>query len=141
MNVDDCITFANSNPVCYIATQDGDQPRVRGMLMWYADKSGLYFNTGAMKQLYEQLQTNPKVEVCFFDPKSKSMTQMRVIGQVEILNDPELKKKLVEARPFLRQMGYSAESPNLIMFRVAKCTAHFWTMETNLEPKPHFSFG
>jgi uncharacterized pyridoxamine 5'-phosphate oxidase family protein len=39
----DCIKFANENPVCYIATMDGDQPRVRGFLMWFADEKGFYF--------------------------------------------------------------------------------------------------
>ncbi len=60
MNVDDCINFANQNPSSYIATTDGDQPRVRGMLMWFADKTGFYYNTGATKDLYRQLQANPK---------------------------------------------------------------------------------
>ena len=56
MNVEDCIKFANQNPNSYIATADGDQPRVRGMLMWFADKTGLYYNTGATKDLYKQIE-------------------------------------------------------------------------------------
>jgi len=36
------------------------QPRVRGMLMWFADKTGLHYNTGATKDLYRQLEDNPK---------------------------------------------------------------------------------
>ncbi len=141
MNVDDCVKFANENPISYLATADGTQPRVRGLLLWFADKTGLYYNIGAMKEVYKQLQANPKVEVCFFNAKSKSMDQMRVTGQVEFLNDLELKKKLVEARPFLKQWGLTPESPGLIVFRVAKCTAHFWTLETNLQPKQYISFG
>ncbi|GEM_PF-4990317 len=53
----------------------------------------------------------------------------------------KLKEKLIEARPFLKEMGYDADSPKLVVFRVAKCTAHFWTWETNLTPKQYFSFG
>jgi pyridoxamine 5'-phosphate oxidase len=141
MNIEDCIKFANQNPNSYLATTDGDQPRVRGMLMWFADKTGLYYNTGASKDLYKQLKANPKVEVCFFDSKSKNMDQMRVTGQIEFISDMKIREKLVEARPFLKQMGFGANSPNLIVFRVAKCTAHFWTWESNLQPKTYVSFG
>jgi uncharacterized pyridoxamine 5'-phosphate oxidase family protein len=140
MQFEDCIKFANANPTCYLATMDGDQPRVRGMLMWYADKTGFYFNTGAMKDLYRQLKANPKVELCFFDPKSKNLQMMRVTGQVEFLDDLELKKRLVEARPFLKQWNLTAESPGLIAFRVAKGEAFFWTWETNLDPKKKIMF-
>mgnify|MGYP000991848518 CR=1 FL=1 len=140
MQFEDCIKFANANPTCYLATIDADQPRVRGMLMWYADQTGFYFNTGAMKDLYRQLKANPKVELCFFDPKSKNLQMMRVTGQVEFLDDLELKKRLVEARPFLKQWNLTAESPGLIAFRVAKGEAFFWTWETNLEPKKKIMF-
>jgi uncharacterized pyridoxamine 5'-phosphate oxidase family protein len=73
MNVDDCIKFANQNPSSYLATVDGDQPRVRGMLMWKADKTGFYYSTGSTKDLYRQLKANSKVELCFFDTKSKGI--------------------------------------------------------------------
>ncbi len=141
MNVDDCIKFATENPISFLSTLDGDQPRVRGLLLWFADKTGFYFNTGSTKDMYKQLLANPKVELCFFDAKSKSMTQMRVTGNVEFLNDLVIKKKLLDARPFLKQWGMTPESPGLIVFRVAKCMAHFWTIETNMQPKQYVSFG
>ena len=141
LEIDEYIKFANDNPTSYLATVDGDQPRVRGLLLWFADKTGLYYNIGAMKDIYKQLQANPKVEVCFFNPKSKSMQMMRVTGQVEFLNDLDLKKRLIEARPFLKQWGLTPENPGLIVFRVAKCKAHFWTIETNMQPKKYVTFG
>ncbi|MGA3111678.1 MAG: hypothetical protein ABSE15_06540 [Candidatus Bathyarchaeia archaeon] len=66
---------------------------------------------------------------------------MRVTGKVEFLDDLDLKKKLIEARPFLKQWGITPENPGLIVFRVAKCRAHFWTRETNLQPKQYVIFG
>ena len=109
--------------------------------MWYADKTGFYYNTGASKDLYQQLKANSKVELCFFDTKSKNMDQMRVTGQVEFISDMTIREKLLEARPFLKQMGFEADSPKLIVFRIVKCIAHFWTWETNLQPKEYLSFG
>jgi pyridoxamine 5'-phosphate oxidase len=107
--------------------------------LWFADKTGLYYNTGSTKEMYRQLVANQEVEVCFFD--SKSWRQMRVTGKVEFVNDLEIKKRLVEARPFLKQWGFTPESPGLIVFRVAKCKAHFWTRETNMDPKKIVGFG
>lgn len=141
MNVDDCIKFANQNPSSYFATIDGDQPRVRGMLMWKADKTGFYYSTGASKDIYRQLKANPKVELCFFDAKSKNMDQMRITGKAEFVEDMKIREKLVEERPFLKQMGYGADSPTLIVIRVIPFTATFWTWETNLKPKEYLSFG
>lgn len=141
LQFEECIKFANDNPSSYLATVEKDQPRVRGMLMWFADKTGFYYNTGAMKELYNQLQINPKVELCFFDPKSPSMAMMRVTGNVEFVDDMELKKKLVESRPFLKHMGLTPENPNLILFRLSKGEICFWTMNTNMEPKKKLAFG
>ena len=61
MEFKDCIKFANENPVSYIATVDGDQPRVRAFLMWFADESGFYYHTGTAKSVYKQLKNNPRV--------------------------------------------------------------------------------
>jgi uncharacterized pyridoxamine 5'-phosphate oxidase family protein len=141
LQFEDCIKFANDNPSSYLATVEGDQPRVRGMLLWFADKTGFYYNTGASKDLYKQLQINPKVELCFFDPKSQNLKMMRITGKVEFVDDLELKKKLVDARPFLKQWGLTPESPGLIVFRVPKGEAYFWTMDTNLAPKTKITFG
>jgi len=141
MNVDYCIKFATENPTSFLSTTEGDQPRVRGMMLWFADKTGFYYNTSATKDLYAQLKANPKVELCFFNPKSKNLDQMRVTGQAEIMDDLALKQKLLKDRPFLAQMGFEADNPKLIVFRVTTCTAHFWTWDTNLQPKQFISFG
>ena len=141
MDVDYCISFATENPTNFLSTTEGNQPRVRGMLLWFADKTGFYYNTSATKELCAQLKANPKVELCFFNPKSKNLDQMRVTGQAEIIDDLALKQKLLKDRPFLAQMGFGAENPKLIVFRVTKCTAHFWTRDTNLQPKQFISFG
>ena len=49
MDFKDCIKFANETPVCYLATADGDQPRVRALGFWFADETGFYFQIGAVK--------------------------------------------------------------------------------------------
>jgi uncharacterized pyridoxamine 5'-phosphate oxidase family protein len=142
MDYKDCIKFANENPVCYLATVEGDQPRVRALLFWYADETGFYLQSGTMKELYGQLKKNPKAEICFhrLDPKSGAM--MRVTGEVEFLDDIKLKAKALEHRPFLKGLGIkSPEDSKLVIFRIPKGVACFWTMETNFAPKEYIRFG
>ena len=78
MNKEEILNLIRSNPVGYLATTEGDQPRVRALLMYKADENGIMFHTGTFKDLYEQIVKNPKVELCFND--FKSGVQVRVFG-------------------------------------------------------------
>jgi uncharacterized pyridoxamine 5'-phosphate oxidase family protein len=134
MNHNDCIKFANENPACYLATTDGDQPRVRGFLNWFSDATGYYFHTAATKQVYKQLKSNPKIEVCFFNPDNPPGvgTMMRMAGEVEFVEDSELRSRLLEERPFLKAFVSGPDDQVLQIFRIYTGEAHFWTMENNM---------
>jgi uncharacterized pyridoxamine 5'-phosphate oxidase family protein len=136
----DCTDFANENKLCFLATAEGDQPRVRALGFWFADESGFYFQTGDMKSLYHQLRVNPKTEVCFYRHEGMIGTMLRISGEVEFLNDLNLKKKVLEERPFLKAYGLTVNHPGLIIFRISHGLAHFWTMENNLKPKHMICF-
>ncbi|OPX90402.1 pyridoxamine 5'-phosphate oxidase family protein [Pelotomaculum sp. PtaB.Bin117] len=134
MDLREVIEFANKNQVCYVATSEGDQPRVRGFLMWFADETGFYFHTGVPKRIYRQLVNNPKVEVCFFTQGAAERAErmLRVTGKVKFVDDPGLKKRLVEERPFLKAIVSGDDDPNLVIFRIYSGEARFWTMENNM---------
>ena len=65
MTKEEIFQFMNGNPVFYLATMDGDQPRVRGMLLFRANEDGIIFHTSAQKDVYTQIRNNPKAELCF----------------------------------------------------------------------------
>jgi uncharacterized pyridoxamine 5'-phosphate oxidase family protein len=111
---------------------DGNQPRVRAFLLWRANEDGFYFETFRPKDVYEQLKRNPKVEVCFFNNESdlEKAKTMRLTGEVEFLDDPDLKQQLLEDRPFLQDA-----EPVLELFRVHSGEAFFWTMADVLKEK------
>lgn len=136
--MEEYIKFANENPTCYLATVESDQPRVRALGFWYADNSGFYFQTAVMKEFCGHLKKNPKTEVCFYNPDQNRM--MRIAGNVEFIDDKASRERCMKDRPFLKSLGLSEESPDLVMFRIAHGSVHFWTMQTNLEPKDIVSF-
>ncbi|MCU0915360.1 MAG: pyridoxamine 5'-phosphate oxidase family protein [Planctomycetes bacterium] len=53
MTREQILEFVNANPLCHLATCEGQQPRVRGMMMYRADAAGLIFHTGHFKALTE----------------------------------------------------------------------------------------
>ena len=130
MNREQILQFISANPACHLATLEGGQPRVRGMLVYRAEPSGLIFHTGQSKDLVKQMRQNKQVEACFNSPDM----QVRVAGSVEFIDDLNLKKEIVEARPFLKpwieKYGYEL----LVVFRMTQCQVSVWTMATNLEP-------
>jgi len=137
----DCVKFANENPVVWFASNDGDQPRVRALALWFADENGFYFQISGMKDIYRQLLKNQKVEAAFYKPGESIGTVMRVTGAVEFLDDAGLKEKVLADRPFLKQFGLTPDHPDLVIFRISKGEAFFWNFETNMEPKKLISFG
>lgn len=140
MTIQDCIHFANENKVCYLATIDGDQPHVRALGFWFADKTGFYFQTAAIKDFPHQLEKNPKTEVCFYHHEGMIGTQMRITGKVEFIDDRLMKEKALADRPFLKSFGMTIDSPGLVLFKIAHGQAHFWTMENNFKPKEYIEF-
>jgi uncharacterized pyridoxamine 5'-phosphate oxidase family protein len=135
------VKFAKENPGVYIATVDNGQPRVRRFSLWFADETGFYFQTEACKDVFRQLEGNPRVEVCFHHPDSRGGTTMRVAGEVEFLEDIALKKRVLEDRKLLKGWGLTPDNPRLIIFRIAKGVAYFYSIETNSEPKKLIEFG
>ena len=129
MNLKDCIEFAQKNPVCFLATIDGDQPRVRAFLFWFADETGFYFQTLAPKDVFQQIKVNPKTEVCFYNNGDLMTAKMlRITGTVEFRDDATLKDRLVRDMPFLATVGNGPKDPIFQIFRIGKGEAVFWTM-------------
>jgi pyridoxamine 5'-phosphate oxidase len=140
MTLDDCIKFANENPICSVATMENDQPRVRILGFWFADETGFYFQTSTIKEMTNQLKVNPKMEACFYKHEGMIGTMLRVSGEAEFITDIKLKEKVLADRPFLKSFGLTIDSPGLVIFRISHGRAHFWTMVNNLKPKEYITF-
>lgn len=129
MSYQEVLTFIKENPACFIATMDGDQPRVRGFLSILFDDRCIYFTTGTMKSVYDQLIANPKIELCFFTPDFRKT--LRVSGKMEIVDDLAKKTQLVNERDYLKPYRDRPHNPSFILLRLSHGKARFWTMENN----------
>ncbi len=141
MDMNECVRFANENPVAWVATVDGDQPRLRPLQMWFADATGFYFQTLTFKEIHRELGKNPRIELGFYRPGDDGGTLLRVAGPIEWVDDPAMRRRSFEERAFLAALGLTAESPELVLFRLAKGEAYVWTAATNFAPKQKLRFG
>jgi len=131
MTKGEIISFVNANPICYLATVEGDRPHVRPMGMYKADERGILIQLSTVKGMYRELVQNPKVELCF-NGREK---MVRVSGVAEFIEDQGLKEEVVKARPFLKPLVDAHGWAVIKVFRVTNPVATVWTMLTNLEPK------
>lgn len=104
----------------YLATVEGDQPRVRpfGTIDLYEGK--LYIQTGKVKPVSSQIQNNAKVELCAFD----GAAWIRVSGKLVRDDRYEPKAHMLDAYPNLKAM-YSAEDDNTEVLYFENGTATF----------------
>lgn len=114
----------------YLATVEGNQPRVRpfGTIEVFEDK--LYIQMGKVKNVSKQLAANPKAEICCFDGASGMW--LRLCG--ELVNDDrvEAKKHMLDAYPNLRGM-YNENDDNTQVLYFKNATATFASFTS--EPK------
>lgn len=135
MNKNEIFSFLNANPAFHLATVEGNKPHVRGILLYRADETGIVFHTGKMKDLHRQLTENPHVEMCFSNGKFEDLVQIRVSGIVELMENMELKKEIVQKREFLKPWVERDGYGLLAVYRMRKGAATIWTMKTNFAPK------
>jgi uncharacterized pyridoxamine 5'-phosphate oxidase family protein len=135
MTKNEIYKFLNANLIFHLATVEDGRPRVRGMYLYRADEKGLVFHTGKMKDLHRQLTADPNVELAFNNGRLEDLTQVRVRGTVELVEDLELKKEIVQKRPFLKPFVERDGYGSLAVFRLRRGIATVWTMKTNIAPK------
>ena len=102
----------------YLATLEGDQPRVRpfGTIDIFEDK--LYIQTGKVKDVSKEMQANPKVEICAFDGQK----WIRVAGEVVRDDRVEPKKHMLDSYPNLQAL-YRADDDNTEVLYLKNVTA------------------
>ena len=114
------VKFLDEAETYYLATLEGDQPRVRpfGTALIYKDR--LYIQTGKVKAVSHQIHINPKVEICAFS-KGK---WVRISGELVEDDTREVKTLMLEKMPVLRHM-YNEDDGNMEMFYFKHATVNF----------------
>ena len=112
--------FLKDAEVYYLATVEGDQPRVRPFGTVNIFEGKLYIQTGKVKPCSRQIMENPKVEICAFHQGS----WIRLSGELVEDDRVEAKKSMLDAYPNLRGM-YDENDGNTQVFYFQNAVAQF----------------
>jgi len=104
----------------YLATVEGDQPRVRPFGTAHIFEGKLYIQTGKIKPVSKQLMANPKAEICAFH----GGTWVRIAGELIEDDRVEARASMLEAYPNLRRM-YDENDGNTQVLYFRNATATF----------------
>ena len=112
--------FLDEAGTYYLATAEGDQPRVRPFGTANVFEGKLYIQTGKVKDVSKQLHANPKAEICAF----KDGKWLRIAGELVEDDRLEARKSMLDAYPDLRAM-YAEDDGNTEVFYFKNATATF----------------
>ncbi|MDO5435097.1 MAG: pyridoxamine 5'-phosphate oxidase family protein [Clostridia bacterium] len=112
--------FLKAAGTYYLATLEGDQPRVRPFGTVDLFDGRLYIQTGKKKDVSKQLHASPKAEICAF----MNGKWLRVSGELIPDERIEAKRHMLDQYPNLKAM-YSAEDDNTEVLYFRNATAIF----------------
>lgn len=112
--------FLKKADVYYLATVEGDQPRVRPFGTVNEFEGKVYIQTGKVKPVSHQIAANPKAEICAFCEGA----WIRIACELVEDDRVEPKKSMLDAYPMLRGM-YDENDGNTQVFYMKNATATF----------------
>lgn len=111
----------------FLATVEGDQPRVRPFGTYIVFEDKLYIQTGKSKPVGKQMAANPKVELCAFKDGGlfEGGEWVRIAAEAVCDDRPEAHEAILEAVPMLKELGYAACDGNMNALYLKNATATF----------------
>ena len=104
--------FLKECGVYYLATLEGDQPRVRPFGTAEIFENHLYIQTGKKKDVFKQIEKNNNVEICAF----KDGKWIRITGKLLLDERVEAKKYMLDMNPNLRSMYNELDDNTAVLY-------------------------
>ncbi len=106
----------------YLATVEGDQPRLRPIAPVKTDGFTVYIANLRSYGKTSEIEANPRVELCYLDGHND---QVRITGLAEVVTDAALKEEIWDENPHLRQYMVSSDNPDFILYCVVPTRIRF----------------
>lgn len=113
----------------YLATIDGDQPRLRPVSPVRTDGFTVYVANLRFYHKTGEIAANPKVELCYMDD---GHNQVRITGTAEVVTERDVLEEIWNANPLMQQFLGSLDNPELIVYRVQPTQVRYmqeWALE------------
>lgn len=124
MNKEEVIDLIKDAGFGFLATAEGNQPRVRPMMPYLTEDGNLLLAVLSSLRTVSQIKKNPLVEICYVDRK---MSFCRISGKASVSSDPEKKEAVWNNIPMLRQYFSSTQDPNFTLIEIDTATVEVMT--------------
>ena len=115
------VEFLEKNPVNYFSTVGIDgAPKVRPFQFMFEKGGKLFYCTSNQKDVYKQMEKNPRVEICVTGADS---SWIRVSGKAVFVKDAEVKKMILDKNEMIRAIYGSPDNPVFEVFYLADVKA------------------
>jgi general stress protein 26 len=113
----------------YLATTDGDQPRLRPVSPVKSEGFTIYVANLRLYHKTAEIAANPKVELCYMDD---GHNQVRLTGVAEVVTERTLLEEIWNTNPLMRQFLGTLDNPQLIVYRIRPIHVRYmqeWALE------------
>jgi general stress protein 26 len=113
----------------YLASIDGDQPRLRLVSPVRTDGFTVYVANLRRYHKTHEIAANPKVELCYLD---EDHNQVRITGVAQVVHDTATLQAIWKSNPLLRNYLGSIDNPELIVYRIDPTRVRYmreWALE------------
>ncbi len=122
--MNEVVKFLSDAKIFYVATVDGDKPKVRPFGVAVESEGKIYFGTSNEKDIYKQLQVNPNIEI---STTAQDGRWIRLKGRAVFENNLDVKKKTFEVCPPLIDLYKTPENPILEVFYISEGEATIYS--------------
>jgi general stress protein 26 len=132
--VDLALAVIRADRFPFLATVDGDQPRLRPVSPVRTDGFTVYVANLRRYHKTEEIAANPKVELCYLDEQHD---QVRITGVAEVVTDRAILQAVWESNPLLRQYLGTIDNPEFILYRIRPARVRYmkeWALEYHEVP-------
>ena len=112
--------YLNETGMFFMATVDGDQPKVRPLGAHFEMDGKVIFGVGDFKNVYKQMLANPRVEIV---AAKQDGHWMRYTGKAVFETDPKYAEAMLDGAPYLRDIYNEKTGNKMMCFHLEDATA------------------
>jgi general stress protein 26 len=120
--VQQALTVIQADRLPYLATVEGDQPRLRPIAPVKTEGFTVYVANLRSYGKTAEIESNPRVELCYLDGHHD---QVRITGMAEVVTDPATKEEIWNSNPHMRKYLVSVDDPDFILYRISPSRVRF----------------
>ncbi|MFX0070502.1 MAG: pyridoxamine 5'-phosphate oxidase family protein [Candidatus Hermodarchaeota archaeon] len=137
MNKQEVIDLLNRKRIVYFSTIDvNGEPRVRPFSIVKIEDGKTYFFTGAFKNVYKQMKSNPHVEFCMMNEEKT----LRIRGKIAFEEDSQIVKKILDENEGYKEL-YKGRINDLKLIYIEHGEVHIFEMGKLFEKRNFFAFN